>query len=560
MFLNNKSIEFIKENVKRIILSFLFLSSIPSSYAQNASNTYSWDSLPKIKETEFKKDTVEITTFQAKADGITLNTQAINDAIKTCSLNGGGVVLVRKGLWLTGPIYLKSNVNLHLHRGATLLFTADKSQYKIVAGDYEGRSVARNESPINGTDLENCAITGEGIIDGNGDAWRAVGSSQLTAGEWKSKLASGGVLSDDGKTWFPSQQYKDAHVLGKSMLLLPGKKTEDFADMKDFLRPNLMVLKNCKRILLEGVIFQNSAAWCLHPVISEDLTIRKITVKNPHYAQNGDGLDLESCKNFIVENSVFDVGDDAICIKSGKDEEGRKRGIATESGIIRGNVVYSGHGGVVVGSEMSGGARNIFIENCTFLGTDKGLRFKSTRGRGGVVENIFARNIFMNNIAQEAIFFDMFYFVKFATDSERDQTPVVNEGTPIFKNMVFDQVYCNGANKGIFIRGLSEMHIQNISISNSVFKVNIGAELAQVSNLKLNNLKFVTTSSSPLVTISTSRNISFNGFTYNPEVPVLIKLEGRDIGGISLQNTDYSIAKKRLELKTGATEKMIVFR
>ncbi len=222
--------------------------------------------------------------------------------------------------------------------------------------------------------------------------------AQLTESEWKEKVASGGVLKDDGKTWYPSEQFKSASVEGKSMLLGEDTKPADFAGMKDFLRPNLLVLTNCKKVLLEGIIFQNSPAWCLHPLMCQDLTIRNVTTKNPDYAHNGDGMDIESCKNFLIEGCTLDVGDDAICIKSGKDEEGRKRGMPTENGIIRNNTIYKGHGGFVVGSEMSGGARNIFVENCTFMGTDKGLRFKSVRGRGGVVEHIYARNLYMKDI------------------------------------------------------------------------------------------------------------------------------------------------------------------
>src|SRR5690349_13717467 len=141
----------------------------------------------------------------------------------------------------------------------------------------------------------------------------------------------------------------------------------------------------------------------------EDLTVRNVYAKNPWYAQNGDGIDVESCKNVLIEDSKFDVGDDGICIKSGRDAEGRKRGMPTENVTIRNCVVYHAHGGFVVGSEMSGGAKNINVENCTFVGTDIGLRFKTTRGRGGVVENIYIDNILMKDIPGEAILFDMYY-------------------------------------------------------------------------------------------------------------------------------------------------------
>ena len=542
-----------------LILSILAFS--PAVFAQSETKSkYSWNNLPVVLKPVFRQDTFNIITYGAVANGLQLNTAAINSAISFCNQKGGGTVLIPEGIWLSGPIYLKSNVNLHLKQGALLLFTTDKNQYKLIAGDYEGKRVARNESPLNGNDLENIAITGKGIVDGNGDVWRAVGESQLSAQQWKSKLSSGGVLSDDKKNWFPSEQFKQAYQNGRSMLIKADGDLTEFEDMKDFLRPNLLVFKNCKKVLLEGVTFQNSPAWCLHPIMCEDLTVAGVVIKNPSYAQNGDGLDIESCTRFLVENSVLDVGDDAICIKSGKDEEGRKRGIPSAEGIIRGNTVYNGHGGVVIGSEMSGGAKDIFIENCTFMGTAKGLRFKSTRGRGGIVERIYARNIFMKDIDQEAIFFDMFYFVKFATDGSRNDAPQVNEGTPIFRNMVFDHINCNGAKVGVFIRGLSEMKVQNITISNSWLVSDSGVELTDAANITLRNVHLVANNQLPLLSATNSSNLIFDQIRYAPGLPVLLVVDGKQSEKIRLINTSLKSAAKLLELKNGATAKTVSYK
>jgi len=543
---------------KKLFWAGLFSFSALGVSAQNT--VYSWTNLPEIQQPVFKKDTTNILTLGAKADGVTLNTKAINEAIEKVSKKGGGVVLVPAGLWLTGPIVMKSNVNLHLKESATLLFTPDKSQYALTEGVYEGKTAARNQSPVSGSNLENIAITGKGVLDGNGDVWRAVNKGQLTESQWKEKVASGGVLKDDGMVWYPSEQFKTASVTGKSMLITPGKTPKDFADMKDFLRPNLVVFTNCKKILLEGVTFQNSPAWCLHPLMCQDLTLRNVRVKNPEYAHNGDGMDIESCKNFLIEGCVLDVGDDAICIKSGKDEEGRKRGIPSAEGIIRGNTVYNGHGGVVIGSEMSGGAKDIFIENCTFMGTAKGLRFKSTRGRGGVVERIYARNIFMKDIDQEAIFFDMFYFVKFATDGSRNDAPQVNEGTPIFRNMVFDHINCNGAQVGIFIRGLSEMKVHNITISNSWLVSDSGVELTDAANITLRNVHLVAHKQLPLLSATNSNNLIFDQIRYNPGLPVLLVIDGKQSEKIRLINTSLKSAAKILELRNGATAKTVSYK
>lgn len=519
--------------------------------------SYSWDNLPKITQPSFKKDTLNIQKLGAKPDGVTLNTETINNAINTISKKGGGVVLVPKGIWLTGPIELKSNVNLHIQKSAIVLFTGDKSQYALVEGSYEGKKAARNQSPISATGVENIAITGKGIIDGNGDVWRAVNKAQLTEGQWKEKVASGGVVRADGKAWYPSEQFLKASVEGKSMLLTDGKKPADFADMKDFLRPNLLVLTQCKKVLIDGVTFQNSPAWCLHPLMTENLTIRNVVVKNPEYAQNGDGMDIESCKNFLIEGCTLDVGDDAICIKSGKDEEGRKRGMPTENGIIRNNVVYNGHGGFVIGSEMSGGARNLFVYDCTFMGTDKGLRFKSVRGRGGVVENIYAKNIYMKDIAQEAIFFDMYYFVKFATDSPRDERPIVNEGTPIFRNMKFENIVCHGAKKGIFVRGLPEMPIQNIAIENATLQAEEGAILIDASGITCKNVALLSKKTEPVISIENSQKVTFENIEVNKGAKRFFTISGERTKNIAVSKTKLEQANQKVEWKDGAVESVL---
>jgi len=261
--------------------------------------------LPTVLSTSFRKDTISITRYGAKPDGVTLNTKSINEAIEACSKKGGGVVLVPTGYWLSGPIVLKSNVNLHLQKNAVLQFTKDFSQYPLVAGNWEGLPQMRNQSPISATNATNIAITGFGIIDGAGEAWRMVKKEKLTESNWKKLVASGGVLSDDKKIWYPTESSYKGSKLKNPGVISPEKTMEFYQEVKDFLRPNLLVLTKCNKVLLEGVTFQNSPAWNLHPLMSENITIRNITVKNPWYAQNGDGVDLESCKNVLVENSVL---------------------------------------------------------------------------------------------------------------------------------------------------------------------------------------------------------------------------------------------------------------
>lgn len=523
----------------------------------SATDEYSWTNLPVVEQPFFKTDTFNILRYGAVADGLTLNTGSINKAIAECSNRGGGVVLIPGGLWLTGPIELKSNVNLHVVRDAILLFTSDFNQYPLVEGVYEGRRSARNQSPIYGNNLENIAITGRGVIDGNGDVWRMVGKDRLTEEEWKKKVASGGLVGSDGKIWFPSAKTKLAFDQKRTATLESGQTLRSFEDIKDFLRPNLLVLNNCKKVLLEGVTFQNSPAWCLHPILCEDLTIRNVFAKNPDYAQNGDGVDVESCKNVLIEGCTFDVGDDGICIKSGKDEEGRKRGKPTENVIIRDNIVYKAHGGFVIGSEMSGGARNIFVYDCSFMGTDIGLRFKTARGRGGMVENIFVRNIRMKDIVNDAIFFDMYYFMKPPANNEKVLVPPVTEATPQFQNFYIENVVCNGAERGIFIRGLPEMSIKNIFLKNIVLKTTKGAELIEAAGVHLSDVQLFSKTTSPVIYIENSNDLELDRirFTANPER--LLSVNGEKSGNIKLTNTEAENLPDLVEFSHGAKASMV---
>lgn len=491
---------------------------------------------------------------------MTLNTKAINEAIDACSKKGGGVVLVPSGFWLTGPIELKTNVNLHLQRNAILQSTDDLSQFRLVEGNWEGLPQMRNQSPISATNATNIAITGFGIIDGNGDAWRMVKKEKLSESNWKKLVASGGVLSDDKKIWYPTEKSLKGSRYKNPGAISPEKTAAFYDSVKDFLRPNLLVLANCKKILLEGVTFQNSPAWNLHPLMSQDITVRNIQVKNPWYAQNGDGIDLESCKNVLVENSTFDVGDDGLCIKSGRDAAGRKRAMPTENVVIRNCIVYAAHGGFVVGSEMSGGARNIWVDNCTFIGTDIGIRFKTTRGRGGVVENIFISNITMKDIIGEAILFDMYYEAKdpIALAGERREPPKVEtkpvtEETPIFRNVYIKNVVCDGAEKAIFVRGLPEMNVQNIFMENLTLQAKHGLDMTEGSGIVIRNAAIYSKDTNPVLNVHNSKNITLDRIRYN-NAELLLNVSGEKSEKIVLLNTDAAGAKKSVELSYGAKE------
>jgi polygalacturonase len=362
------------------------------------------------------------------------------------------------------------------------------------------------------------------------------------------------VVSEDGKTWYPTVKTFKGSIIKEAGVLKNGKTAKDFEDIKDFLRPNLLVFTNCKRVLLEGVTFQNSPAWCLHPLLCEDLIVRNVYAKNPWYAQNGDGIDIESCKNFIVENSTFDVGDDGICIKSGRDEEGRKRGRPTENGIIRNCIVYHAHGGFVIGSEMSGGAKNLYVSNCTFNGTDIGLRFKTARGRGGIVEKIYCNNISMKDIVGEAILFDMYYMAKDPVPlaGEKREAPKiemlpVTEATPQFKDFYVKDIVCDGAEKAIFVRGLPEMSIKNINFQNLVIQSKKGVDIQEGQNINIKNVKLVLQDTKPVVNIINSAAINIDGLVFG-DAELLISALGERTANVVLKNVDAAKAKQKTDM------------
>jgi len=506
-------------------------------------------SMEQVVVPSFPALTYSIIDYGGIGDGVYLNTKAFNQAVNALSQKGGGTLNVPGGIWLTGPITLKSNINLHLDDGALLIFSKNYDDYPLVETYFEGLLTKRCISPINGRGLENIAITGKGIIDGSGEIWRPVKKSKMTSEQWKLLLASGGVLNESKDTWYPTQKSLEGALRTTTFNVPEGIKTdEEWNSVKDFLRPVMIGLVECKKVLLQGVVFQNSPAWNLHPLMCQDLTIDGVTIRNPWYSQNGDGIDLESCKNVIIANSSFDVGDDAICIKSGKDEQGRKRGMPTENVIIDNCTVYHGHGGFVIGSEMSGGARNIKVSNCTFIGTDVGLRFKSNRGRGGIVEDIYVENIKMINIPTEAILFDIFYNGKSATELlELGETipnpsmyPVSTE-TPIFRKISFNNITCNGARRAMFFNGLPEMNIQDITIKNVTITSQLGADIRESDRITLENIR-IFNSEGPAITLRNTKNIDIKEFSSNKDMKCVLQVEGEKSKNIRINSS--SICKE----------------
>lgn len=437
--------------------------------------------MPEVAQPKIPAYEVALTDFGAVGNGQALCTEAFSKAMKHLASKGGGRLVVPAGLWLTGPIQFESCTELHLDRGALVIFTTDYDEYPDVESIFEGNTRKKKMSPLWAYEKHDVAITGFGAFDGMGEAWRPSKKGKFTANQWK-KLTSGqGIEMKD--VWYPDAK-QDAEA-GK-----PGAP-----DMRRVTyRPVMLEFTRCQRVLLKDATFSNSAAWNVHPLQCEDVTLDNVIIRNPWYAQNGDGLDLEACNRAIIRNSTFDVGDDAICIKSGKNAEGRSWKMPCQNVIIEGCTVLHGHGGFVIGSEMSSGARNIYINNCVFNGTDTGLRMKSTRGRGGVVENIYMNNIRMLNIAGDAFTFDLYYANKSVVDPDKDSSsadavPPVTEETPCFKNLYVSNVICQGAARAIYFNGLPEMPLDNLHMKNSIFVSDKGAEMYYAKNITFENVK-----------------------------------------------------------------------
>ncbi|WP_264537740.1 glycoside hydrolase family 28 protein [Flavobacterium sp. N1736] len=540
-------------NLLCFIALFLATCFTENMQAQKSKSTETYAGIEfkmnKVQEPKIPNNSVNIKDFGAVNGGYILNTKAFADAIDAVSKKGGGKVIIPPGIWLTGPIILKSNIELHAETGALIKFSPDKSLYPIIETSFEGLNTWRCISPIYGKNLENIAFTGNGVWDGSGEVWRQVKKSKLTESQWKKFVASGGVLNEKKDSWYPSETFMKAAVGADQNVRLDLKTKEEFEAIHDFLRPVMVSIQNSKRVLFDGPVFQNSPAWNIHPLMVEDLIVRNVTVRNPWFSQNGDGLDVESCKNVLIENSSFDVGDDAICIKSGKDKDGRNRGIPCENIIVRNNIVYHGHGGVTVGSEMSGGVKNLHVSNCTFMGTDVGLRFKSNRGRGGIVENIFISDIYMTDIPSQAISFDLYYGGKsiaetLAEGGNKINTKVVpvNEETPQFKNILIKNITIAGAYQAVFLQGLPEMNLQNIEISNLTAKAEKGFSIIDASGIKITNAK-LDIESPTVFEIYNGKNMSLKNVEFNSTSPKAVTIDGaasEKIELISSKNSDYS--------------------
>ncbi len=433
-----------------------------------------------------------VTKYGAKNDSSKLATTAIRKAIDAASKAGGGTVYFPAGKYLTGSIHLKSNITIYIDAGAELHFSDNFDDYlPMVKTRYEGVDVVSFSPLFYAYEAENIAIKGRGIIDGHGKKW------------WD--FVEGYKEDQPRSKW----QYM-FDKLNKDILL-----PDDPRQMKrGFLRPPFIQPMYCKNVQIEGITIRNSPFWTVNPEFCENVTVSGVTITNPH-SPNTDGINPESCNNVHISNCHISVGDDCITIKSGKDKPGRAKNIPAENYTITNCTMLSGHGGVVIGSEMSGGVRKIAISNCVFDGTDRGIRIKSARGRGGVVEEIRVDNIIMKNIREQAIVLDLQY-------AKTNPEPV-SERTPQFRNIHFSNITGSNIQEACFINGLVEMPVENITFTDININAKTGFNIKEARRIEFHNVQ-VNTETGPSIKAENVKLLEVDGvksFTPHAGIPIL---------------------------------------
>lgn len=389
-----------------------------------------------------KAERVDMLKSGAKADGKTLNTTLINHTVDRLSQAGGGTLFFPAGTYLTGAIRLKSNITLELEAGATLLFSDNFDDYlPFMEVRHEGVMMKSFSPLISAMDAENITIKGEGTLDGQGKAW------------WTEFFRIYVDLEKNGMREL--NKYQPLWEKENDVEALYAETNEDWHGTlkRCFFRPPFIQPVRCRRVRIEGVKIINSPFWTVNPEFCDNVVVTGVTIHNVP-SPNTDGINPESCRNVHISDCHISVGDDCITLKSGRDAQARRLGVPCENITITNCTMLSGHGGVVIGSEMSGSVRKVTISNCVFDGTDRGIRIKSTRGRGGVVEDIRVSNIIMSNIKREAVVLNLKY-------SEMPVEPM-SERTPLFRDISISGLTAVGVKTPVKIVGLEEAPVTDI--------------------------------------------------------------------------------------------------
>lgn len=453
--------------VSTVLFAGSTMLSVPMASASATDTNDPWEKVPDIKE-QINPPEIPDRNYNVLDYGVDKNedgadiSNAIETAIEDADDDGGGRIVIPEGTYETGPIHFEDNINLHIQEGATLQFSDDPDDYlPAVKTRWEGVELYNYSPLIYAHDKENIAITGNGVLDGQAttDNWWP----------WKGKEEDGW---EEGE---PNQDEARDRLFQMAEDGVPVKQRQ-FGN-GDYLRPSFIQPYESENILIKDVSIKDSPMWFINPVLSENITIDNVDVEG--HGPNNDGVDPESSKNVWIKNSSFNNGDDNIAIKSGRNEDGRRIDVPSENIIIENNKMLDGHGAVVVGSEMTGGAKNIFAQNNTMdsPNLDRVLRIKTNSIRGGVVENVYLRDNIVNEVGGEVVRINMFY-------EEGD----AGEHTPTIRNIGIDNLQSQGGDYGIYVRAYERSPIENFSITNSSFEdVDTPTEIENVKNMTLKN-------------------------------------------------------------------------
>jgi polygalacturonase len=453
----------ISTKMMKVFYTVLLICSLV--IAQNESSPVTgWDALPlilnRISPPTFPQKDFDVTAYGARGDGKTDCTEAFKKAIEKCNAKGGGRVVVPKGVFLTGAIHLKSNVNLHVSKDAVIKFSVDPKKYlPVVFVRWEGVECMNYSPLIYAFEQENIAITGEGVLDGQG--------AEENWWKWKGKKG----------------ESKETQKEARKRLIEMGEKNIPVAQRifgdSSYLRPNFFVPYRCKNVLIKGVTFKDSPMWFLHPVLCANVAIIGVTTEGQ--GPNNDGCDPESCTDVLIKNCYFNTGDDCIAIKSGRNNDGRRVNVPCSNIIVQGCRMKNGHGGVSLGSELSGGIRNIFAEDDTMdsPNLDRMLRIKTNSIRGGFVENVFFRNIKVGQVADAVMQIDFYY-------EEGD----AGNFTPLVQNVELKNIISEKSKYGVWIKAYDRAPATNITIEHCTFNNVLESNVIEnVKNLSMVNVK-----------------------------------------------------------------------
>ncbi len=500
----------------------------------------------------------DIRDFGAIPNDDTKDTDAIRKAIQAAVNAGGGTVYLSAGRYVSGSIHLQSNITLHLDAGAVLAFSQDFDDYlPMVQSRWEGTECFNFSPPIYAYHAQNIAIVGRGLIDGQGKAWWDFHRKLRTEFQQNKKIA-------EPSKWSKLFAEKNAASYLK----------ERWEPMGDFLRPPMIQPFECRNVRIEGISLKDPPFWTINPVYCENVTVTGISIKNPDDSPNTDGINPDSCRNVHISDCHISVGDDCITIKSGRDEDGRRVGRSCENITVTNCTMLDGHGGVVIGSEMSGGVRRIAISNCVFDGTERGIRIKTTRGRGGVIEDIRVSNVVMTRITRAPFDLNMFY-------AKMPEEPV-SERTPVLRNLHFSGITVTDSPAAGFILGLAEMPVDNVSFCNIAIDAEKGFSCSNARNIALRDVR-INTKKGPALLGENLTGLEMEGFRTlaphadcavidlknvadaylrgcraAPGTDVFLALRGESCRSILLQNNDLRSASTPVKTAEGCPAAALV--